>query len=289
MWCRPLGPAVAGNQFQLTPYTLFTRAAQGFTSGLTGWAFNHNGAFPSALDVPLQRSNDENFVCGIGSPIMRSSGFETLSALLSDAPMATLAPREFAGSPTRRTEAIARLQRQRLIAAATELFSRQGYRNTALREIAADAGCATSTIRREFSGKIGLLEEVIRACGVCDGVQAPSEMGGPRLQEDIGWLTAWEVDRMRGQRAALQGLLPQDSFDPIILQVAGRLSLGGSTQILHQRLRKHGVGDGEREFLVSAIQAVGFALGWSGFEEANRVMFKVKQVAKVLAGGLEQV
>jgi hypothetical protein len=34
---------------------------------------------------------------------------------------------------------------------------------------------------------------------------------------------------------------------------------------------------------------VGFALGWTGFEEADRVMFEVKQVAKVLAGGLEQV
>jgi hypothetical protein len=221
---------------------------------------------------------------------MRLQEFYTLSAMLSDAPIATITPREFAGPSTRGSETSTRLlHRRRLIAAAAELFSRQGYRNTALREIAVEAGCATSTIRREFSGKLGLLEEVIRACGVCDGVQAPRELGRPGLQEDICRLMAWEVDRMRGQRGCLQALLPLDSFDPVILQVAGKLSLAGSTQVLHKRLSKHGVGDAEREFLVCAIQAVGFALGWTGFEEADRVMFKVKQVAKVLSGGHEQV
>lgn len=221
---------------------------------------------------------------------MRLQEFYALSAMLSDAPIATVSPREFAVPLTPGSEQSTRLlHRRRLIAAAAELFSRQGYRNTVLREIAAEAGCATSTIRREFSGKLGLLEEVIRACGVCDGVQAPSELGRPGLQEDICRLMAWEVDRMRGQRGCLQALLPLDSFDSIILQVAGKLSLAGSTEVLHKRLSKHGVGDAEREFLVCAIQAVGFAFGWTGFEEANQVRFKVKQVAKTLVGGLERV
>ena len=220
---------------------------------------------------------------------MRLQDFYPLSATLSDAPIGTIAPRELAGSQTRGSEASARLvHRRRLIAAAAELFSRQGYRNTGLREIAAEAGCATSTIRREFGGKVSLLEEVIRACGVCEGVQTPSEFRRPDLPQEICRLMVWEVDRMRGQRESLQAVLPLDKFDPIILQVAEKLSLGGSTQILHNRLRKHGIGDAELEFLVSVIQAVGLALGWTGFEESNRVMFKVKQVAKMLASGLKQ-
>lgn len=220
---------------------------------------------------------------------MRLQDFYTLSATLSDAPIGTIAPRELAGSRTRGSEASARLvHRRRLIAAAAELFSRQGYRNTGLREIAAEAGCATSTIRREFGGKVSLLEEVIRACGACEGVQPSSDFRRSDLPREICRLMVWEVDRMRGQRESLQAVLPLDNFDPIILQVAEKLSLGGSTQILHNRLRKHGIGDAELEFLVSVIQAVGLALGWTGFEESNRVMFKVKQVAKMLASGLKQ-
>ncbi len=215
--------------------------------------------------------------------------FYTLSAMLTDPPMATVNPQEFAVPAARGSEPSTRLlHRRRLIEAAAELFSRQGYRNTALREIATAAGCAASAIRREFNGKLGLLEEVIHACGDGDGVQAPSELGRPVLQEDICRLMVWEVDRMRGQRRCLLALLPLDSFDPVILQVAGNLSLAGSTQVLHKRLSKHGVGDAERGFLVCSIQAVGFALGWTGFEEANCVMLKVKQVARTLVNGLEQ-
>lgn len=220
---------------------------------------------------------------------MRLQEFYSLSAMLSHAPIATDTPREFSVPPTRgRVPSTRLLHRRRLIAAAAELFSSQGYKNTALREIAAEAGCGTSTIHREFGGKLGLLEEVIRACGVCDGVEAPSQLERPGLQEDLCQLMAWEVDRLRGQRGCLQVLLPLDSFDPMILQVAGKLSLAGSAEVLHARLRKHGIGDTEREFLVCAIQAVGFALGWTGFEESNQVMFKVKQVAQTLVGGLEQ-
>ncbi len=220
---------------------------------------------------------------------MRLQDFYTLSATLSDAPIGTIAPRELAGSRTRGSEASARLvHRRRLIAAAAELFSRQGYRNTGLREIAAEAGCATSTIRREFGGKVSLLEEVIRACGVCEGVQPRASSDGQTYhRKSVGsWCGKSIV--CEGRENRYRPCCPWTMFDPIILQVAEKLSLGGSTQILHNRLRKHGIGDAELEFLVSVIQAVGLALGWTGFEESNRVMFKVKQVAKMLASGLKQ-
>jgi AcrR family transcriptional regulator len=205
-------------------------------------------------------------------------------AILSDTQLATVAHNEFAVEAPRASEPYGQpLKRRRLIAAAAALFARQGYKHTSLRQIAKAAGYAERAIRPEFGSKLALLEEVIRACAVSDGVQAPRQFGSLGLAEDIYTLIAWEVDRMRGQRKCLQALLPLDRFDPLVLQVAEKLSLAGSTNVLHQRLRKHPVGDAEREFLVGAMQAVGLALGWNGCEEVSEVIPKVKRVARALA------
>lgn len=219
---------------------------------------------------------------------MRVPAFYASDATISHAQVTTVARNEFVVEVPRASAQYGQaLNRRRLIAAAAELFSRQGYRHTSLRQIAGVAGYAESAIRPEFDGKLVLLEEVIRACAVCHGTQAPKELRSHGLQEDIYRLAAWEVERMRGQRECLQALLPLDRFDPLVLQVAGKLSLAGSTKALHQRLRRHRVGGAEREFLVGAMQAVGLALGWHGCEEVSRVMPKVKRVARALAIGIE--
>jgi AcrR family transcriptional regulator len=49
-----------------------------------------------------------------------------------------------------------------LVAAASELFSRQGYEGTTTRNIAEHAGCSEVLIQRYFNGKEGLLIAVLR-------------------------------------------------------------------------------------------------------------------------------
>jgi AcrR family transcriptional regulator len=171
--------------------------------------------------------------------------------------------------------------------AAAELFSHHGYQHTNLAEVARLARCAASTIRQEFGGKAGLLEEVIRASGICQVMPAPNDSGRFGLEEVIGLLTDWEVNRIREQRKCLQAMFPLDNVDAAVLQVAGKLSFFGSTEILHDRFRKHRLGEVERQFLVYTIQAVGFRLGWSRFEKLNQVAPHVKQIARTLAGGLK--
>jgi hypothetical protein len=122
---------------------------------------------------------------------------------------------------------------------------------------------------REFGGKAGLLEEVIRASGICAKMAVPNDFGRFSLEEVISRLTTWEVNRMREQRKCLQSLFALDGFDAEVLHVAGKLSLCGSTEVLHDRLRKHRLGDGERQFLVYTIQAI--ASDWVGVDAKDRI------------------
>ena len=63
-------------------------------------------------------------------------------------------------SPPRRKDAIA--TRARLIRAALELFTADGYRGTTTLDIAAKAGTAEATIYRHFTGKEALFNEAYR-------------------------------------------------------------------------------------------------------------------------------
>src|SRR5690349_22466806 len=55
------------------------------------------------------------------------------------------------------------LTRQRLVRAALELFTSQGYHETTTPEIAKKAGVAEGTIYRHFTGKQHFLNELYRA------------------------------------------------------------------------------------------------------------------------------
>jgi AcrR family transcriptional regulator len=63
-------------------------------------------------------------------------------------------------SPPRRKDAIA--TRARLVRAALELFTTDGYRGTTTLDIAAKAGTAEATIYRHFTGKEALFNEAYR-------------------------------------------------------------------------------------------------------------------------------
>ncbi len=84
-----------------------------------------------------------------------------------------------APSPRRDGEAT----RQRLLRAALELFTTNGFRSTTTPEIAERAGVAEGTIYRHFSGKEHLLNEVYRAAHRW-AAGIVGDTGGPQLPQD---------------------------------------------------------------------------------------------------------
>jgi AcrR family transcriptional regulator len=228
--------------------------------------------------IAHEKSQPETEPC-----MMRVQAFDAMDVALSDAQLATVSSSEPRINSTRDGK-WGPLQHRRVIEIAAKLFGRRGYGRTSLRDIATIAGCHERAIRSQFGGKLALLNEAIRERIADD--ELPRETEGSTLEEEIGSLMVWHIDRMRRQRHCLDAFLPQDRFNPLVCQVAGRLSLAGSGEILQERLRARGINDAGLGFLVSAIQAVGFSLGWNGSADRNQVVAKVKQVARVLAGGI---
>lgn len=88
--------------------------------------------------------------------------------------------------------------RERLIEAATDLFSRQGYQNTSVEEIAAAAGISRGSIFWHFKSKAGLLLAVAdsafeRWLGYWDQAQRDDELR-PALASMFAIFRAWAGD-----------------------------------------------------------------------------------------------
>jgi AcrR family transcriptional regulator len=181
--------------------------------------------------------------------------------------------------------------RQALIDAATELFSRLGFKATTLEDIAAAAGCSRSAIRREFGGKAGLLESIVYASSGPNA--SPCFRGASQhntLRQDICQLVEWEAGRMRGHKDFLDCTLSQDSADPAVTRIAAQVSFA-SAEVIGERLRRHpNLNDEERQFLLYAIQAVGFALGFVQPDLADpaRTRSRIKKLASTLADSIER-
>lgn len=108
-------------------------------------------------------------------------------------------------SPPRRKDAIA--TRARLVRAALELFTTDGYRGTTTLDIAARAGTAEATIYRHFTGKEALFNEAYRE-GVRFGLAIVREHGsvrGARCRERL--------------LAIARGLIQRAGRDPAIVAI----------------------------------------------------------------------
>jgi AcrR family transcriptional regulator len=95
-------------------------------------------------------------------------------------------------------EEASRRSRQRLIEAATDLFSRQGYQNTSVDEIAAAAGISRGSIFWHFESKAGLLLAVVdcafaRWLDYWNQAQHPDALR-PALASMIEVFRAWSRD-----------------------------------------------------------------------------------------------
>jgi AcrR family transcriptional regulator len=180
--------------------------------------------------------------------------------------------------------------RSALIAAATELFSRYGFKDTSLREIARTAGCSLSAVRREFGGKSEVMESVLRARGPSALPRLQPSSDNTTLREGICQLIEWEAGRMWEHRELIDSILPQDSNEPELTRIAGNLSLS-SSDFIAERLKCHrNVAEAERQFLLYAIQSVGFALGFVRPHVIDPVCAKtrVRRLAGILAESIER-
>jgi AcrR family transcriptional regulator len=179
--------------------------------------------------------------------------------------------------------------RSALIAAAAQLFSRYGFKQTTLREIARTAGRPLSAVRREFGGKSGLIESVLGTGGPS---ARPRLLRGSdnSLQQDICHLIEWEASRMGGHKELIDSLLPDDPDEPERTRIAGNLSFS-SADVIGERLRRHrNLTAAERQFLLYAIQSVGLALGFVRPKVAApaTIRSRVRKLSGILAESIER-
>jgi AcrR family transcriptional regulator len=179
--------------------------------------------------------------------------------------------------------------RTTMIAAASELFARCGFKTTTLQEIATLANCPMKAIRREFGGKLHLLEAVLLASRSNPLPRFQSVSQHNTLCQDLSQLVEWEVRRMRAYKEFLECALPHDCTDPGVLRVVAKISFC-STEFIIARLARHrDIGPAERQFFLYAIQAAGFALGFARSDLAHPAdtARRIRRLASILAESVE--
>lgn len=107
--------------------------------------------------------------------------------------------------------------RQRILAAAVQLFGERGYRGTTTRRIASEARVSEVTIFRHFGSKRTLIEEALdtqldqslRSALPRDPVDVASELGG--------WANK-QLKRLRQRQSVIRTLLGEAETDPDLAQ-----------------------------------------------------------------------
>ncbi len=102
--------------------------------------------------------------------------------------------------------------RARILAAARELFERNGTRGTTTREVAERAGVNEATLFRHFGSKRALLDAMReQACGSEEFRAVLSGLSGSDLAADLRRLAYFVVDHMIGKRAMMCVSLAEDA------------------------------------------------------------------------------
>jgi len=102
--------------------------------------------------------------------------------------------------------------RSRILAAARELFERNGTRGTTTREVAERAGVNEATLFRHFGSKRALLDAMReQACGSEEFRAVLSGLSGSDLAADLRRLAHFVVDHMIGKRAMMCVSLAEDA------------------------------------------------------------------------------
>jgi len=102
--------------------------------------------------------------------------------------------------------------RSKILAAARELFERNGTRGTTTREVAERAGVNEATLFRHFGSKRALLDAMReQACGVARFRDVLSALSGTDLEADLRSLAYFIVEVMSENRAMMCISLAEDA------------------------------------------------------------------------------
>jgi AcrR family transcriptional regulator len=130
------------------------------------------------------------------------------------------------------------MYRQALISAAAQVFARNGYERSTVREIAAAAGCAEGLVHRYFNGKHGLLEAVL-AHRYTTAESTVAELPlKETLEEELRQFLYWYVDSIRGDQATLILFISQVPFDRSLWPIVDQYRTQ-HTGVIVSRLKPH--------------------------------------------------
>ena len=102
--------------------------------------------------------------------------------------------------------------RSKILAAARELFERNGTRGTTTREVAELAGVNEATLFRHFGSKRALLDAMReQACGVEEFRSVLSGLAGTDFTADLRTIAYHIVDHMMGKRSMMCVSLAEDA------------------------------------------------------------------------------
>ena len=158
-------------------------------------------------------------------------------------------------------------RKRALLSAANKLFASRGYEATTTREIAACAGCAEGLIHRYFTGKAGLLIELIRSRISQEVIDLNDKL--PRagtIEEEILQIVKWEVDRLWEDRDFLRVIIPRALVDPALGPVVSKIGPAERAKAIAHRLRKYPesrtLGDLELDAFADFLGILGFMFGF---------------------------
>ena len=118
--------------------------------------------------------------------------------------------------------------RERLLAAARELFMTRGFAATSTRSIASLAGCNLSLIKYYFGSKEGLLREMLRVQYSTMGadVRALAAHEGPP-EERLAAIIAMIADRLDQNRELMRMMIRELATEgsPVAIEVAGMIRM----------------------------------------------------------------
>jgi len=102
--------------------------------------------------------------------------------------------------------------RAKIIAAARELFERNGTRGTTTREVAENAGVNEATLFRHFGSKGALLDAMReQACGMDELRSMIASLAGADFAADLRTIAYFIVDHMLAKRAMMCVSLAEDA------------------------------------------------------------------------------
>lgn len=188
---------------------------------------------------------------------------------------------------TRRVEQHER-EHEALVAAASILFARYGFRAANLRAISAAAGCRECAIRREFGGKAGLLDAVMRDRHNSHWPDTIESGECKSVRQDILLLVQQEATRIWRGRAFL-GTNGRLKSNLQLAQRAFQAGLASGARTLDEHLQRHEqLCPEDRRFLLCAIQAVGYAVSVELPNEIGswKPSCRLREFAKILADGI---